>query len=191
MASNRPVRDTLPLKERRRRDAVPRTTDPLAVNFDIFADLLSFYARAVVFRLNQDLDLDMAGLPVAKGTGKIATLLLIGANPGIRPSVVAYYTLRDRSALARLLDQLRHEGLIRSRVQQDERRAHELFLTAAGQKLAVRVRDIALRQNERFFGVLDAAEQASLLTVLKKLYRSRVTELPNGVRLANDEDGVR
>ncbi|SNB76728.1 transcriptional regulator, MarR family [Arboricoccus pini] len=165
----------------RRRRLTPKTIDVSRVEFDIFKDLLSFYARSVVQTLNHDLDAEMAGLPVAKGTGKIATLLLIGANPGIRPSVIAHYILKDRSALARLLDQMQREGLVEQRVQSDERRAHQLYLTDAGEALATHVREIALRQNDRFFAALSAAERQSLLSILKKLYRARVTDLPGSI----------
>lgn len=165
----------------RRRRLTPKTIDASQVDFDIFKDLLSFFARSVVLTLNLDLDADMAGLPVAKGTGKIATLLLIGANPGIRPSVIAHYILKDRSALARLLDQMQREGLVEVRVQSDERRARQLYLTAAGEALATRVREIALKQNERFFAPLTVAERESLLAILKKLYLARVTALPASI----------
>jgi DNA-binding MarR family transcriptional regulator len=176
-------RDVRPVQaSERRRRATPKTTDLSAIDFDIFKDLLSFYARSVVLTLNQDLDASMAGMPVAKGTGKISTLLLIGANPGIRPSVIAYYTLKDRSALTRLLDQMQRDGLVEHRVQSNERRAHELFLTSKGEALASKVREIATKQNENFFGILTDKEQTSLLSILKKIYRMRVMELPELAR---------
>src|SRR4051794_10502354 len=115
----------------RRGPPSPKTIDHSGIDFDIFGNLLSFYARSVVLKLNQDLDARMAGLPVARGTGKISTLLLVGANPGIRPSVVAHYITKDRSAMVRLLDQLQAAGLIEQRVSASERRARELYLTKA------------------------------------------------------------
>lgn len=166
----------------RRGPPAPKTIDHADVDFDIFGDLLSFFARSVVLRLNQDLDARMDGLPVARGTGKISTLLLVGANPGIRPSVVAHYITKDRSAMVRLLDQLQAAGLIEQRVSVSERRARELYLTPAGHELRSKVQAVALGQNEAFFAALSAAERRTLLGLLKKLYRAHVASLPDGGR---------
>src|SRR3954447_24606933 len=165
----------------RRGPPAPRTIDHSGIDLDIFGDLLSFYARSVVLKLNQDLDARMDGLPVARGTGKISTLLLVGANPGIRPSVVAHYISKDRSAMVRLLDQLQAAGLIEQRVSASERRARELYLTKAGEALRSRVQAIALGQDEAFFAALTPEEHALLLSLLKKLYAVHVTSLPDGV----------
>src|SRR5918912_418509 len=94
------------------------------------------------------------GGSLARGTGKVATLLLVDANPGIRPSVVAHFILKDRSAMVKLLDQLTRAGLIEQKVSAAERRAHELYLTPKGRALARKVRAIAIEQSESFFSVL-------------------------------------
>ena len=148
--------------------------DPADVDLDILRDLASFYVRSVNLCLSRDLDRCMGELPVARGTGKISTLLIVGANPGIRPSIIAQIIQKDRSALVRLLDQLKSAGLLIQRVSERERRSHELYLTKKGEALAERVRAIAVAQNERFFSVLSVQEQARLLTLLKKLYALQV-----------------
>ena len=66
---------------------VPRTADISEIDLDILGGLLSFYIRVINLVLGRDLDGKMRGTPVARGTGKISTLLLVAANPGIRPSV--------------------------------------------------------------------------------------------------------
>lgn len=154
--------------ERRRLTRPP--VDPAEVDLDILQDLTSFYVRSVNLVLSRDLDRCMGALPVARGTGKISTLLITGANPGIRPSTIAQIIQKDRSAMVRLLDQLKAAGLLVQRVSETERRSHELHLTKKGEALAERVRAIALAQNERFFSVLTPAEHAQLQALLKKLY---------------------
>src|SRR5690348_16380713 len=84
---------------------MPKTADYSKVRFDVLKDLLSFYSRSVGVALNRDYDAQIAKVSLAKGTGKVTALLLVGANPGIRPSVVSHFILKDRSATARLLDQ--------------------------------------------------------------------------------------
>ncbi len=144
--------------------------DPKQVDMDILQDVLSFYVRSLNLSLSRDLDSLMGDLPVARGTGKISTLLLVAANPGIRPSTIAEIIHKDRSAIVRLLDTLKASGLLIQRVSPRERRSHELYLTKKGQALAERVRRIALEQDKRFFSVLSAKERAQLRSILTRLY---------------------
>jgi DNA-binding MarR family transcriptional regulator len=155
-----------------RRRPVPRTADISTVDLDILGDLLSFYIRVLNLVVSRDLDGAMRGTPVARGTGKISTLLLVAANPGIRPSVIAHFNMKDRSAMMRILAELRRARLIEQRVSDRERRAHELYLTAKGQAVAERVRRIALGQSDRFFAMLSSAEREQLRALLAKVYRS-------------------
>jgi DNA-binding MarR family transcriptional regulator len=158
----------------------PRTIDYSSVSLDILHDLLSFHARSVGIALNRDYDQAIGKVALAHGTGKVSTLLMVHANPGIRPSVIAHFIGRDRSSMARLLEQMKRSGLIDQKVDAEERRAHELYLTPKGEKLVDEVRRIALEQSQRFFGVLDAADQAQLLRILMRLYEHHVSPLPHG-----------
>lgn len=160
-----------------RQPAVPQA-DIGQVDLDVLKDLLSYYLRSLNLTLSRDLDHCMCPLPVARGTGKISTLLIVGANPGIRPSVVAHIIQKDRSAMVKLLDQLKSAGVLEQRVSEAERRSHELYLTAKGETLADRVRTIAVAQNDRFFSVLAPAERTQLLSLLKRLYVHHIDPVP-------------
>jgi DNA-binding MarR family transcriptional regulator len=164
----------------RRNPQVPKTIDFSEIDFDIFTDLLSFYVRTVNMLVSRDLDEQMAALEVAGGTGKISTLLLVGRNPGIRPSVLAHFILKDRSAMGRLLDQLQQAGLVEQKVSPEERRARELYLTAKGRRVAEQVRAVAQRQSAEFFSILNGQEQGDLLRLLRKVYAGYVEHAPAG-----------
>src|SRR5260221_359782 len=123
-------------------------------------------------------DQRMGKISLARGSGTVSTLLLVVANPGIRPSVIAHFILKDRSAMARLLDQLKRKGLMIEKVNAAERRAHELYLTPKGYALSDRVRAFALKQSEDFFSVLSEAERQQLRPILKKLYETHIAEIP-------------
>lgn len=159
---------------------IPKTIDFSEIDFDIFTDLLSFYVRTVNMLVSRDLDGQMAALEVAGGTGKISTLLLVERNPGIRPSVLAHFILKDRSAMGRLLDQLQQAGLIEQKISPEERRARELYLTPKGQRVAEQVRAVARRQSGEFFSILSGQEQADLLRLLRKVYAGYVEHAPPG-----------
>lgn len=160
----------------------PKTIDYRNIDFDIFSTLLSFYVRSVNLLVSQDLDQQTVDLGLSGGTGKIATILLVGANPGIRPSVLAHFIRKDRSAMGKLLEQMELNGLIEQRVSPTERRARELFLTPKGQALVQRTRDVVQRQDDDFFAPLSAPEREQLLGLLRKLYESYLDMVPH----AND-----
>jgi DNA-binding MarR family transcriptional regulator len=159
----------------------PRTIDYSDVSLDVLGSLLSFHARTVGLALNKSYDHEIADVSLARGTGKVSVLLLTAANPGIRPSVIAHFIHKDRAAMARLIEQMKVNGLIEHKIDADERRAHELYLTPKGESLLERVRAIALGQSARFFGVLSESEQAELLRLLMKLYEAHVALLPKTV----------
>lgn len=98
-------------------------TSPTDINLDVLEDTLSFYIRTINLAVSRDLDARLDGLDVAKGTGKITTLLLVDDYPGIRPSVIAHLTMRDRSAMGRIIDQMVSHDLIRREVSQEDSRA--------------------------------------------------------------------
>jgi DNA-binding MarR family transcriptional regulator len=155
---------------------LPKTVDFSNVDLDIFGDLLSFYIRTLYIAIARDLDARMEDVPVARGTGKISTLLLVEANPGIRPSVIAHYSTKDRSAMVRIIDQLRRAGLLKQNVSSKERRARELFITPKGRQMARRVREIALAQSADFFAVLTEPERQALHKIVSKVYRHVIGE---------------
>jgi DNA-binding MarR family transcriptional regulator len=99
---------------------------------------------------------------------------MVAANPGIRPSVLAHYVLRDRSAMTRLLQQMKQAGLIVEQISDKERRARELYLTNKGRNIVDKVRALATQQSDAFFGVLSSPEQKQLMALLKKLYSAHV-----------------
>lgn len=157
----------------------PKTIAYQHIDFDIFSTLLSFYVRSVNLLVSQDLDGQTAALGLAGGTGKIATILLVGANPGIRPSVLAHFIRKDRSAMGKLLEQMERNGLIEQRVSRVERRARELFLTQKGRALVQPTRDVVGRQDDDFFAPLTASERQQLLGLLRKLYESYLDMVPH------------
>jgi DNA-binding MarR family transcriptional regulator len=145
--------------------------DAADVDLDVLENLLSFYVRAVNYGLSSDLDRRLAGLEVARGTGKIATLLLIDSHPGIRASTIAKASLRDAASISRIIGRMLTAGLVEQRVAPAERRAQELYITARGRKVARRVREIVRQQSDEFFAPLSEADRAELLRILRDLYR--------------------
>ncbi|MBB4008405.1 MarR family winged helix-turn-helix transcriptional regulator [Allorhizobium taibaishanense] len=146
-------------------------TIPQDINIDVLEDTLSFYIRTINIAVSRDLDERLEGLDVAKGTGKITTLLLVDDYPGIRPSVIAHLIMRDRSAMGRLIDQMEDHGLIRREISPEDSRAQELYITEAGTALAVKIREIVPKQSRDFFSFIPEDEQRLVTDILRRAYR--------------------
>jgi DNA-binding MarR family transcriptional regulator len=162
----------------RRKAQTPKTADYLNIDFDVFGDLLSFFVRSVNLIVSRDLDEKMEPLALAGGTGKISTILLTGANPGIRPSVLAHFIQKDRSAMGKLIERMERAGLLEQKISASERRARELYLTDKGRAMVPKVRAVIRRQDDDFFGMLTLEERKALLGLLRKIYSSHIDMVP-------------
>jgi len=141
-------------------------------DLDCLDDLLSFYVRSANYALSADLDAQLGDLEVARGTGKITTLVLIDSHPGIRASAIAEATLRDRPSISRIITQLIRHDLITKHETPGERRAFGLHITPSGHMLAQKVRGIVRKQSEDFFAEVPQQDRDALLRITRDLYRS-------------------
>jgi len=144
------------------------------VDLDVLENTLSFYIRTMNIAVSRDLDERLEGLDVARGTGKITTLLLVDSHPGIRPSVIAQLIMKDRSAMGRIIEQMIDHGLLMRQTSERERRAHELYVTTKGAELAGTIRPIVTKQSKDFFSFIDEDEQAQVMDILRRAYRKMV-----------------
>ncbi|MGC1578766.1 MAG: MarR family winged helix-turn-helix transcriptional regulator, partial [Beijerinckiaceae bacterium] len=126
----------------------------------------------------RDLDEKMKPLALAGATGKISTILLTSANPGIRPSVLAHFIQKDRSATGKLIERMERAGLVKQEISATERRAREPYSTDKGRAMAPKVRAVIRRQDDDFFGMLTPKERRKLLTLLRKIYSHYVDMVP-------------
>jgi DNA-binding MarR family transcriptional regulator len=150
----------------------PVTVDD--VELGVLDEMLSFFIRGLSIVVSRDLDEKLGDLEVAKGTGKVSTLLLVDRHPGIRPSVIAQIIMRDRSAMGRLIDLMESQGLLRREVSAEDSRAQELYITPKGAEVAAQVRAIVGPQSEAFFSDLTLKEQRVVIDALRKVYRRKV-----------------
>jgi DNA-binding MarR family transcriptional regulator len=154
------------------KNSPPVTVDD--VELGVLDEMLSFFIRSLSIVVSRDLDEKLGDLEVAKGTGKVSTLLLVDRHPGIRPSVIAQVIMRDRSAMGRLVDLMESQGLLRREISAEDSRAQELYITPKGAEVAQQVRAIVGPQSEAFFSDLTLKEQRVVIDALRKVYRRKV-----------------
>ncbi|MEM5477988.1 MarR family transcriptional regulator [Pacificibacter sp. AS14] len=140
------------------------------LHIDVLEGAFSWYIRSLDSVVSQDLERRIAHLDVAKGKGKITTMLLVDDYPGIRPSQIAEVLMRDRPATGRIIDPLVKAGHIRREISAEDQRAHGLFITQKGHELAQEVRQIIRDQEEEFFDFIAPEDRQDFMRMLKSAY---------------------
>lgn len=138
------------------------------LHLDVLEGAFSWYIRSLDAVVSRDLDQRMAHLDVAKGKGKITTLLLVDKYPGVRPSQIAQVLIRDRPATGRIIDLLVKAGDIRRETAPDDQRAQALYITEQGHALAKTVTKIIRAQEEEFFDFIAPEDRVQFMCMLKR-----------------------
>ncbi|MCO6389587.1 MarR family transcriptional regulator [Aliihoeflea aestuarii] len=150
---------------------VDTTADDRGLDLDVLGGTLSFFIRSLDIAVSRDLDERLKGLEVARGKGKITTLLLIDSHPGIRPSEIAERIMKDRAHVTRIIDSFIAHDIVSRRTADQDNRAYELCVTEHGAALAKQVREIVIAQEEAFFGpLLGKKDHDALVETLQKIY---------------------
>lgn len=119
--------------------------------------------------VNRAYDEAFADTPLAGGTGKLTSLMLIGANPGISQSEIGRILGKDRPAMVRIIARLEDDGLVQRERRGGELRRYHLELTPLGRRRSAEFMALAQSYDEAFFAPLDKAEQKELARLLRKL----------------------
>jgi MarR family transcriptional regulator, lower aerobic nicotinate degradation pathway regulator len=87
------------------------------------------------------------------------------------PSLLAERLGMTRGAISKIADRLVGKGLIRRDASATDRRAQVLALTVGGRSLVPALAELADRNDEQFFGHLDAATQAAIKAAMQEIVR--------------------
>lgn len=161
----------------------PRAEAAEPLDVSVLSGLVSFHLRMLLLEVNRAYDRAFAGTAMAGGTGKLTTLMLVAANPGMSQGHIGTVLNKDRPAMARIVAHLEAEGLIRRQRPPAERRRYGLFLTPRGRANVARYMRTAQSYDEDFFGGLTRAERATFTRLLRKL---RVVHQAHTLGLAPD-----
>lgn len=90
-------------------------------------------------------------------------LVIARSGGGIRQVALAQQLGMEGPSLVRLLDRLGEQGLVRRESDSHDRRANQLWLTAAGQTLVGQLQQRLIELRAQVFGTLTPAEIEALL----------------------------
>lgn len=95
---------------------------------------------------------------------------------GVRQKDLAYEMEIEGSSLVRLIDSLEKAGLVFRRVEKEDRRANNLYLTADGRELVKKVRGIADVLNRKVLSHISTRDEAACLRTFGALERAFIAE---------------
>lgn len=137
------------------------------LHFGVLTELLGYHVRLAQVAVFRDFaanlrDYDM--LPTQFGT-----LVIIGANPGIKQTDLARAIQLDRSTIVPLLDRLEKEGWVTRERLPSDRRTNALKLTLAGEEFLAKLTPLVLDHDKHIQSKLDNNEQNQLIKLLSKI----------------------
>jgi DNA-binding MarR family transcriptional regulator len=97
------------------------------------------------------------------------TLNVLDAEGAITQHALCKGVGMDPSSMVATLDELEARGLVERRQHPQDRRAHALHLTDAGQEVLGRARQVARAAQQELLGVLSSEERAQLHELLLRL----------------------
>lgn len=98
-----------------------------------------------------------------------SVLLVIADQPGIDQQTLARAIALDKATTGNVVSRLVRRGLVQREIQQADRRAKSLKLTAAGKRLNLKLGAVTRRARSRLVEMLDADEQRTLVRLLRKI----------------------
>ena len=108
---------------------------------------------------------------------EFSILVLVASNPGVNQKQLCQTLDVSAPSMAITLDRMVERGWVERVRSIEDRRAHEVHLTAAGRALVQRAEKIAGRMEHEATDVLSDAERLLLIELLLRLARGRRGEL--------------
>lgn len=99
---------------------------------------------------------------------QFAALDAIAQQPGIDQAGLAATISFDRATIGGVIDRLEHKALVQRVVSEQDRRARQLHLTAAGRKLLKASRPVVEALQAEILAPLSAAERAAFVALVHK-----------------------
>lgn len=147
------------------------------MDLDVLPDALSFPIRSLNLWVSRFLEKELAGSPLAGGTGRITTLIMVFKQPGITAAEIAPFAGKDAPAMTRLVNRLIENALLERRTDPVRRRRQLLFITPKGEEQVEKLRAVLKRERAEAFGMLSDEEHAEVVRILRKATSAYICRL--------------
>jgi MarR family transcriptional regulator, transcriptional regulator for hemolysin len=123
----------------------------------------------------RQLDLELKHYSLTEATCR-PLIYINRMGDGVRQKDLAYEMEIEGSSLVRLIDSLEQGGLVTRRVEREDRRANNLYLTAAGQELLGKLRSITDILHRKILAHISPRDEAACLRTFAALERAFLIE---------------
>lgn len=138
------------------------------IDLDMLPQLLGYHIRLAQIAVFRDFGAALGGYDITPTL--YASLLLIGANSGLKQSDLAQAVQLDRSTVVSVIDNLERRGLVTRNRAVDDRRSNALSLTPAGETLLAKLKPLLEAHEQRLVRDISLSEQAELKRLLAKIF---------------------
>ncbi|GAB4359060.1 MAG: MarR family winged helix-turn-helix transcriptional regulator [Gammaproteobacteria bacterium] len=147
--------------------AAKRKSSP-GIDLDVLPDLLGYHIRLAQIAVFRDFAAAFGDFEITPTL--YASLLLIGANPGLKQTDLAQAVQLDRSTVVSVIDNLEGRELVERNRAADDRRSNALSLTRKGKALLARLKPLVEAHERRLVRNLTPDEAADLKRLLNKIF---------------------
>lgn len=140
------------------------------IDLGILSEIIGFRIRRIQNHLSRSLSALLDDPDLRPGV--FSTLALIAANPGLSQKTLSREVGFDKASIVAILDNMEARGWTRRQRSTTDRRRHHLFVTPEGAKALDRMAALVRRNEAEAYATLSPEEQATLGTLLDKLYRA-------------------
>ena len=134
-----------------------------------------FRMTRVVRHWRRQLDLQLKHDSLTEATCR-PLIYIDRMGDGVRQKDLAYEMEIEGSSLVRLIDSLEESGLVARLVEKGDRRANNLYLTAAGRDLVGKVRGITNVLHRKMLSKISTRDEAACLRTFDALEQAFLTE---------------
>ncbi len=134
-----------------------------------------FRMTRAVRHWRRQLDLELKHYSLTEATCR-PLIYIDRMGDGVRQKDLAYEMEIEGSSLVRLIDSLEAGGFVARRVEKEDRRANNLYLTAAGQGMVRKVRGITDILHRKVLSHISTRDEAACLRTFDALEQAFVSE---------------
>lgn len=142
-----------------------------SISLGLLPNLVGYQLRLAQIALFRDFAESLGDHEVTPGL--FGVLVIIEANPDLKQSELAKAAHLDRSTVVSVIDNLERRQLVERRAAPNDRRSNALRLTPEGAALLKKLKRLVADHEKRLVSHLSADEQATLVTLLAKVFPDR------------------
>ncbi|MNM86606.1 Organic hydroperoxide resistance transcriptional regulator [compost metagenome] len=146
-------------------------------NIDSIGRYISILYRAGAMYFNKNFNIGNIG------SGQYTFLLFLENNEGVTQEEMTCKLIIDKGTTAKALKKLEEEGLVKRSVDENDKRAYRVYLTADGRDIIKDIRNVLLEWNDILTSDFTEEEKKMALNLLQRMVenkkKKRLKEITN------------